>query len=173
VRDIEYSFMKRFSKLRDLGINPSFQMVLCGLDPDGKASIYLFDNRGLAEPVHDNPGYAIIGSGFVTGGILLLRLLGYTMERDLGILTTFIVDTVSEVDTAVGPFVGESYLLRIEEKEGRKEIVLGPLKDEALLEFKEKSAKRKELIRKLWQLFDEVGEEKVEEALNSLLNEGT
>jgi len=167
-RELEYRFVRRFNELRGQGIEPSFQMVLCGLDLEGKASMYLYDSRGLAEPVHDNPGYAIIGSGFVTGGILLLNLLGYAPDIDLGLLSTFIVDTVSEVDSAVGPFIGESYLMRIETKEGRKEIALGPLKDTALIEYKQKTTKRKELIRKLWRLCDEVGEEEIEKAMMQL-----
>ncbi|HDI74698.1 MAG TPA: hypothetical protein ENF55_01940 [Thermoprotei archaeon] len=63
-------------------------------------SLYLFDNRGLAEPVHDNPGFAVIGNGFFTSGNLLLKLLGYNPGTsgniDLGILTAFIIDLVSE-----------------------------------------------------------------------------
>jgi len=166
VREIEHVFMERLNHLRSFGVEPEIQMILCGLDLSGKASIYLLDNRGLAEPRHENPGYAIIGSGFVTGGILLLRLLGYTMELDLGILTTFILDNVSEVDIAVGPFVGESYLMRLDEK--KENIVLGPMKKEAIAEYKEKSAKRKEMLRKLWRLCDSIGEEEVEEILDKI-----
>ena len=169
VRSIEKRFVQRLSELRGYRLEPDFQMILCGLDLHGKAWIYLFNNAGLAEPVHGNPGYAIIGSGFITGGILLLRLLGLTPGLDLGLLTTFILDTVSEVDTAVGPFVGESYLMRIGEKEGKRELNMGPLTAEALVDFKKRSAKRKELIGRLWRLCDEVGEEKMEDALNSLL----
>ncbi|MEM4407191.1 MAG: hypothetical protein QXI19_00450 [Candidatus Caldarchaeum sp.] len=172
VREMEYRFARRFSELRNMGLDPGFQMVLCGLDPtiepSGRASIYTFDSKGLAEPVHDNPGYAVIGSGFVTGGILLLRMLGYTMELDLGLLSTFIVDAVSEVDTAVGPFLGESYLMRVEENGEGIQLALGPLKEEALIQYKERSAKRKDLIKKLWRLCDEMGEEEVEKALNRL-----
>nr|MDO8099139.1 hypothetical protein [Candidatus Njordarchaeota archaeon] len=169
VREVESRFVKRSSELRNLGVTPGFQLILCGLDAKGKASIYLFDERGLADPRHDSPGYAIIGSGFVTGGTLLLRLLGYKLELDLGILTAFILDRVSDVDSTVGPFVGESYLMRIsEEKEGRKEIHLGPLTDEALIEYKDKSNRRKELIQQFWQLCDDVREEKVWGALKSL-----
>jgi hypothetical protein len=74
VGHVESSFIQRFRELREHGVEPSFNMVLASVDPSGKASIYLFDDRGLAEPVHDNPGFAVIGTGFVTGGNLLLRL---------------------------------------------------------------------------------------------------
>jgi len=162
VRRMEYVFMHRFHELRNRGIDPSFQLILGSVDLDGKASLYQFDNRGLAEPVHDDPGYAIIGSGMITGGILLLRLLGYRPDIDLGMLTAFILDMVSEVDPSVGPFVGESYLMRVERKDNEKYIALGPLKPEALREYKEKISKRRELIRELWRLCDEVGEEEIE-----------
>jgi hypothetical protein len=48
--------------------------------------------------------------------------------------TAFIIDVVSEVDPSVGPFVGESYYMRVEE--GR--VALGPLKEEALKEYKDR-----------------------------------
>jgi len=170
IRDIEYSFMKRFSEIRSYGLKPSFQMVIGSVDLNGKASLYLFDDNGLAEPVHDNPGYAIIGSGFITGALLLLRLLGYSMDLDLGMLSTFIIDLVSEVDTSVGPFIGESYLMRIEIKNGKKTLALGPLKLEALREYKNKVVKRKEIIKEIWKIFDEIGEEEIEKMINDLKN---
>ncbi|RJS88533.1 hypothetical protein CW705_08710 [Candidatus Bathyarchaeota archaeon] len=167
VRKMEDIFMARLRELRRAGLDPSFQLILGSVDLDGKASLYEFDNRGLAEPVHDHPGYAIIGSGLITGGILLLRLLGYRPDIDLGLLTAFILDMVSEVDYSVGPFVGESYLMRIETKGNQRNIALGPLKEEALREYKEKIAKRRELIREFWRLCDEVGEEPIETAFKS------
>ena len=130
--------------------------------------IYLFDERGLAEPVHNNPGFAVIGTGFFTGGNLLLRLLGYEPETsftlDLGALTTFIIDVVSEIDPAVGPFIGECYFMRVEEGE----VKLGPLKEIAIKEYKEKSRQRKELIRRLWRLFDHIGENEVLKVVQEL-----
>ena len=114
---MEEIFMNRLNKLRKMGMNLNFQLILGSVDLDGRASLYEFDERGLAEPMHEDPGYAIIGSGMITGGILLLKLLGYNSEIDLGLLTAFILDTVSEVDYSVGPFVGESYLMRL--KRGR------------------------------------------------------
>jgi len=170
VRAVEARFMRRFSQLRGQGIEVDFQMILASVDPHGKASIYLFDPRGLAEPMHDDPGFAVIGKGFFTGGNLLLKLLGYSPSEsasmDLGLLTAFIIDVVSEVDTSVGPFVGESWLMRVDES-GTK-VVLGPLKDEALREFKDKVKKRRNLIRKLWRLC-EIAES--EEAVDKMLEE--
>lgn len=169
VRRMEDVFMHRFQDLRSRGLDPSFQLILGSVDLDGRASLYQFDSRGLAEPVHEDPGYAIIGSGLVTGGTLLLRLLGYRPDIDLGMLTAFILDMVSEVDPSVGPFVGESYLMRVEAKDYEKYIALGPLKPEAIREYKDKISKRRGLIRELWRLCDEVGEDEVEKKLKTAL----
>lgn len=118
-------------------------------------------HRGLAEPVHDNPGFAVIGTGFFTGGNLLLRLLGYTSGEsyifDIGALSILIIDVVSEIDPAVGPFIGESYYMRVE----NGKVVLGPLKEEAIKEYKEKAQQRKEILRRLWRLLDLVGEQEI------------
>jgi hypothetical protein len=171
VREMEDVFMARFSRLRSEGLDPSSQLILGSLDLDGKASLYQFDSRGLAEPVHDDPGYAIIGSGMITGGVLLLRMFGQQRDIDLGLLTAFILDMVSEVDSSVGPFVGESYLMRLERVGKEKSIALGPLKNEALREYKEKIVKRRGLLQKVWRLCDIVGEEKVLESLDKLEGE--
>ena len=171
VKRIESAFIGRFRELRDQGLDLSFSMVLASVDHNGKASMYLFDERGLAQPVHDNPGFAVIGTGFFTGGNLLLRLLGYEPEEsymlDIGALSTFIIDVVSEIDPAVGPFVGESYYMRAEEER----VLLGPLKEEAIKEYKEKEKQRKEIIRRIWRMLDMVGEQKILEKIEELEGE--
>ncbi len=166
---IESALIGRLRELRDQGLSFSFGMVLASVDPSGRASIYLFDERGLAEPVHENPGFAVIGTGFFTGGNLLLRLLGYGPEEwlDMGALSTFVIDVVSEIDPAVGPFLGESYLMSVE----NGKVVLGPLKEEAVKEYKEKVRKRKELMRRVWRLFDIAGEQRVLEKVEELERE--
>lgn len=171
VSEIERQLVRRFSELRSYGVDPSFQMILGSLDLEGKGSLYLFDSRGLCEPVHDNPGYAIIGSGMVTGGILLLRLIGFDPTLELGLLSAFIVDSVSEVDSSVGPFIGDSFLMRLATKDNKKKLALGPLKDESLIEYKNKIKSRKEIIRRLWKSCDELGEEKIIELLGSIKQE--
>jgi len=171
IKQIEKAFIRRFRELREQGLDLSFSMVLASVDRNGKASIYLFDSRGLAEPVHENPGFAVIGTGFFTGGNLLLRLLGYEPEKsymlELGALSTFIIDVVSEVDPAVGSFIGESWYMRVEERG----VALGPLKEEAIKEYKEKVNQRKELIRRIWKALDLLGEKKILEKIEELEEE--
>lgn len=168
VRRIESVLISRFRELREHGLDLSFSMVLASVDQNGKASIYLFDERGLAEPVHDNPGFAIIGTGFFTGGNLLLRLLGYDPEEsymlDVGALSAFIIDVVSEIDPAVGPFLGESYYMRA----GEERVLLGPLTEEAVKRYKDSIRLRKELIRRIWRMFDTIGEKKILEKIEEL-----
>jgi 20S proteasome alpha/beta subunit len=169
VRQIEERLVARFSQLRGYGIQPQFEMILGSLDLQGVASLYRFDPSGLAEPVHDTPGYAIIGSGMVTGGILLLRMLGYEQDLELGRVSAFIIDSVSEVDTAVGPFIGESYLMRMTPGGGKtKRVALGPLTPQALTDYKDQIAARRSLIRKLWRLCDQHDEQKVQAALDAI-----
>ena len=68
-----------------------------------------------------------------------------------------------KVDPGVGPFVGESWLMRVEEGK----VFLGNLKTEALREYKERSWRR-ELLKRLWRLLDAIGEERVEGSLREL-----
>jgi hypothetical protein len=168
VYQVESALIKRFRELREQGLKPDFSMILASISPQDRASMYVFDSNGLAEPVHDNPGFALIGTGFVTGGNLLLRLLGYSAEEsytlDLGVLSAFIIDVVSEVDPAVGPFVGESYFMRVENGEVR----LGPLKIEALKEYKQKIPIRRDILQKIWRLLDIVGEEEIIKIIEEL-----
>ena len=171
VERIEGYLIHRFKEIREMGLNVNFSMVLGSVDEGGKASLYLFDSRGLAEPVHDNPGFAVIGSGFFTGGNLLLKLLGYdparSGEMDLGMLTAFIIDSVSEVDSTVGPFLRESWLMRAE----KGKVFLGELKEQAYKEYKERVRKRKELIKEFWRACDLVGEEKIGGMLEEITKE--
>jgi hypothetical protein len=168
VGEIEDRLVKRLSQLRSYGIQPSFQMVVGSVDLDGSASIYRFDDSGLSEPVHDSPGYAIIGSGMVTGGILLLRMLGYDQDLELGLVSAFIVDLVSEVDTSVGSFLGESYFMRVQVENGKRKIALGPLIGEALSTYKKQIGARRELVKRLWRACDQYGEDKVSEIFEQM-----
>ncbi|HDD25985.1 MAG TPA: hypothetical protein ENF75_02725, partial [Acidilobales archaeon] len=167
VSSIESRFVSRYRNLRDVGIEPNVRLLLASVSQEGKPLLYVFDERGLAEPVHDNPGYALLGKGVITGGLLLLRLLDYrpgeAWEWDLGLLSAFIIDMVSEIDPTVSPFLGESYYIRYDEES--KRVILGPLKEEAYKEFKERIRRRKNLFKLLWDTLERVGEEKVESKL--------
>ncbi len=184
VEEAESKLIAKYRRLREAGLDPSCDLLLASVTQEGEPRLYVFDSRGVAEPRHDNPGYAILGSGTVTGGQLLLRLLSPSLpswwrgervdipglepgrvEWDLGMLSAFLIDLVSEVDPAVSPFLGESYFIRMEG--GR--VVLGTLTEEAYREYKERMAKRKALFKLLWHVAEEVGEDEVLQALTNLL----
>jgi len=147
------------------------RLLLASVTQDGEPRLYVFDERGIAEPVHDNPGYALLGKGVITGGLLLLRLLDYRSENarkwNLGLLSAFIIDTVSEIDPTVSPFLGESYFIRYSRK--NKRVVLGPLKEEAYKEYKKHVRKRKSLFKLLWNAAERNGEDIVEKKLKELI----
>jgi len=50
-------------------------------------------------------------------------------------------------------------------------VLLGPLKEEAIKEYKEKAKKRKEIIRRIWRMLDMAGEQKVLEKIEELEGE--
>ena len=171
VGDIESRLIARYRELRGVGIEPNVSLLLASVTQSGEPRLYVFDDRGLAEPVHDNPGYALLGKGVITGGLLLLRLLDYrpgeAWEWDLGVLSAFIIDMVSEIDPTVSPFLGESYFIRYDEES--KKVVLGPLKEEAYKEYKEHIRKRKNLFKQLWSAAEKLGEDAIEEKLKELV----
>ncbi|MBS7611993.1 hypothetical protein KEJ27_07325 [Candidatus Bathyarchaeota archaeon] len=47
VKQVESAFISRFRELHDQRLDLSFSIVLTSVDQSGKASIYLFDERGL------------------------------------------------------------------------------------------------------------------------------
>ncbi len=173
VSDIESRLIVRYRELREVGIEPNVSLLLASVTQDGKPRLYVFDDRGLAEPMHDNPGYALLGKGVITGGLLLLRLLDYrpgkAWEWDLGLLSAFIIDMVSEIDPSVSPFLGESYFIRYDDE--NKRVVLGSLKEKAYKEYKEHVRKRKSLFKLLWNAAEKLGEDLVEQKLEELMKE--
>ncbi len=161
ISEIEKRLMSRYRDIRILGLETDTVLLLASVTRRGEPRLYVFDDRGIAEPKHDSPGYALLGRGAVTGGLLLLRLLNYTRKKnwDLGMLSSFIIDVVSEIDPSVSPFLGESLFIRYDPEE--KRVILGPLKKEAFKEYKEKIKSRKEAFRLLWEAMEYSSEENI------------
>lgn len=65
----------------------------------------------------------------------------------------------------MGPFLGESWLMRVE----GDRVVLGPLKPEFFKEYKDRVSKRRELLKLLWELCEVRGEDEIMRVLRSLL----
>jgi hypothetical protein len=172
VEEIENYLINRYSQLEKVGIKPETNMLLATVTQEGNPKLYRFDDRGLCEPLHDNPGYALIGSGTLTGGLLLLKLFDYDPIKfvgDRGLFSSFLIDCVSEVDTSVSPFTGDSFYIRWDEN--KKKVVMGPLSPEWIKEFKEKSALRKRLIPLFWFILDKLGEEKIIDSWKELVKQ--
>lgn len=171
VAALEARLMARYADLRNNGVSVDTELLLASVTSDGKPRLYVFDSQGIANPLHRVPGYALLGSGSVTGGHLLLRLLGYSpgYQGDLGLLSAFILDAVSEVDPSVSPFLGDSLMIRFDEKE--QKVKMGPLTAKALKGYKASVSKRREMLIKLWQLAELAGEDAASKQLEALLKQ--
>jgi len=163
VERVEDELMAKTAEWRENELEVSLGMILCGVDPDGRASIYIFDESGLTRPVHDTPGFACIGSGFVTGGNMMLQQFwNPNLSVDQAqILAAYAIQTVSKVDTAVGPFEGSSYYFRIQDNKP----VMGELGTKGLKEYLERVSQREEILEYSWNLCNRLGEDKVSKKL--------
>jgi 20S proteasome alpha/beta subunit len=167
VGDIENKLITKLAEWKKNGLEISLSMILCGLDSTGRASIYVFDESGLCRPFNDTPGFACIGSGFVTGGNMILQQFwrpGLPVDW-AQILAAYTIQTVSKVDTNVGPFEGASWYFRIQE--GKP--VMGELKIESLKEYLERVRHREEMLKYVWYTCDQVGENKILKLLKKKL----
>ena len=117
VSEIEIALIDKIQFYKSRCLNLDFAFLLGSVSPDGIASLYFLDERGLAQPVQSDPGFACIGSGFFLGGNLLLQqFYSENMELDNAVdLTTYVINQVSMVDSSVGPFEGESWYFRLQD----------------------------------------------------------
>jgi hypothetical protein len=159
----ESNLVTKFAEWKRSGLDISLNMILCGVDPAGISSIYIFDETGLARPVHDSPGFACIGSGFVTGGNMILQQFwkAHLPVDSAQSLAAYAIQSVSKVDTNVGPFEGASWYFRLEK--GRP--VMGELKGVGLADYLDRVRKREDALRQTWEICDELGEAEVLERL--------
>jgi len=159
VERIETKLVGKLAEWRKEDLDINLSMILCGIDPYGKASIYVFDNLGLSRPVQDTPGFACIGIGFVTGGNMILQQF---WRPDLPVdyaqmLAAYTIEMVSKVDTNVGPFEGASYYFRIQD--GKP--IAGELKVEHLRKYLERVRQREEVLKLAWDFCDQLEETNV------------
>lgn len=153
VPEIESSLVRKISFYKDRELKVNFDFLLGSVDLGGKASLYIFDNRGIAQPVHDDPGFACIGSGFYLGGNLLLQQF-YSPHLDLdeaSNLATYVINQVSKVDAGVGPFEGDSFYFRARKNE---RPFLGKLTPRGFREMKREYEWRQKLLRYVWEQSD-------------------
>jgi 20S proteasome alpha/beta subunit len=163
----EIEIIKKYGMFRNLGLDIAANIVVATVARDGKAGLYLIDSRGLMTAMHDNPGYVCIGSGFVTGGNLLLnQLYNPNLDATTGAtLSAFIINQVSKVDPAVGSFEGENWYFRME----GDRPVFGKLKQDAFKRYKADVEGREQLFRTVWEFCDTIGSEKALKVIQNAL----
>jgi hypothetical protein len=132
------------------------EMVLGSVDLNGRVSLYQFPPGSDFTPelVHDDPGYAILGSGKIPGGAhALYDLLGYTLKNswkfEADVLAAFLINRVTEVQENVGGDV-DGYIMSARKLE----------RLENTAEYNEQSRLRTDVIRLVWKLCDDSGDEK-------------
>jgi hypothetical protein len=165
--DIQRRLPARYRELRSLGYEPEASLIVAAVDGDGNPYIFRYSGGILDDRTED--GYAMVGIGRDTGGVLLLSLLGYGPEAtwDMGLLALLLI---AAVNPYVSPLAAEADGLYIRWQDGK--VVMGPLEPEAFQEYKQRAKKRIQLIRALWQLAETCGEEAVEKALEALKSAG-
>jgi len=149
VQEIEKMLISKISEYKEMEVDVGFDLLLASVSADGLSSLYLFDSRGIAQPVHDSPRFACIGSGFVLGGNLLLQQF-YSPDLDLdeaSKLATYVINEVSTVDSFVGPFEGESCYFRLE----KGKPVAGSITVRSLREVRSEYKWTKKLMKYVWE----------------------
>lgn len=149
ISEIETSLIEKISFYRERKLRIDFDFIVGSLDSTGKASLFVFDKRGMAHPVHDDPGFACIGSGFYLGGNLLLQQF-YSRPidwLDAANLAAYVINQVSRVDAGVGPFEGDSFYFRLSPE---KELSLGDMTRLGFQRRKREYDWRRKLLKYVW-----------------------
>lgn len=167
VYEIEDSLITMISSYRNRKLKVSFDFLLASVDSEGKASLYVFDDRGIAQPVHDDPGFASIGSGFYLGGNLLLQQFysPYLSLDKAANLATYVINQVSRVDSGVGSFEGDSFYFRVY---GKGRPFIGLLSRRGFQMMVREYERRRKLLKYVWLQGDSFGDKE----LRKIIKEG-
>ncbi len=171
VSQIEERILERYRDLKNLGVNPNAQLSLALVTQDGSPKLYYFNEKGLASPKHQNPGYIVLGSpASVAIAEALIRAVGYSPLESTGLnvgaLSAFMISLASEVDSNVSPYIGDSIYIRYDPREN--DVVVGSIKDQALIKMMERLERRREAMKLLWRAMDILGDEREERVLRLL-----
>jgi hypothetical protein len=160
MNQVQYEFWKKLQAFREkAGLTPRFQLLICSVDISGVASMYLFDETGTYNPVHKTPGFACLGRGVDTGGLMIVKqFMPKKLTRTSALmLSAYAINMVSELDTSVGKFTGSSYHFGL--KDGKP--VISSFIQDKLDEPIERVVTRVSAMKKTWQLCDLFGESEV------------
>jgi hypothetical protein len=171
VSQIEERILERYKDLKNLGITPNAQLSLALVTQDGSPKLYYFNEKGLASPRHQNPGYIVLGSPTsVAIAEAFIRAVGYSplesIGLNVGLLSAFMISLASEVDPGVSPYIGDSIYMRYDP--GENDVVVGSIKDQVLIKMMERLERRREAIKLLWRAMDILGDEREERVLRLL-----
>ncbi|MEL9990579.1 MAG: hypothetical protein QXP98_00470 [Thermoproteus sp.] len=169
VNRLQRDFVNFYSYLRARGIGTDVLHILATVSLEGKPYLYLIRPDGVFEPRHSSPGYAVIGIAEQSAQVLL-KMLGWTPEAEWGaeMLAAFVIDTIAEVVPTVSPLASFQDTMYIWH-DGRK-VVMGPLREDVFKTVKGKAARRRALIKMMWDLLERgVEEDEVEDVLKSLM----
>jgi hypothetical protein len=168
VSQIEERILERYRDLKSLGVTPDTQVSMALLTQDGSPKLYHFNEKGLASPRHDAPGYVLLGPlSSVSIAEAFLRAVGYSPHEsaglNVGLLSAFLVSLASEVDSEVFPYIGDSIYMRYDPEE--TDVVIGSIKDQVYIKMRERIERRRESLKLLWRAMDILGDEKEERVI--------
>jgi len=163
---VERRLVNLYSFLKWRGVDAFAEHIVATVSREGEPHLYLC--RGVCQPMHHSPGFAVLGIA-EQSALVLLRLLGWGPEASWSpeLLAAFVIDTVAEVVPTVSPLMSFRDTLYIRMQEGK--VVMGPLREEAFEEAKRRALARRRLFKELWALLESgVEEEEVLKALERL-----
>jgi 20S proteasome alpha/beta subunit len=150
---VEQIVVNKLNYYRNSGLNVDISVIVEGVDSSGKASMWELDSRGVVQKIDDPPSFRCIGSGFILGGNLLVQqFLDPALMENINrgtLFVAYIIDQVSNVDPAVGPFDGEMLLI---DKNG-----IHPWDKRQLPNLQAETKSRQILLRKMFMSFDVAG----------------
>ena len=149
VSNYAYQVMKYFADRKDneLSSNLFFSLIIAASDEGGDILLYRIDPFGIPERCDNNPGYALIGSGAASGGILALSEY-FPSDSVPNIdeateLAAYIISLVSSVDSTVGAYPDIRILSR-----GKT----GTLSLEQYKKLQQTIFSRRDLFQTVWEL---------------------
>lgn len=167
---IQRALALRYRELRANGVEINVGLMLGLVTCEGRPHLYVFSEDGIYEARHESPGYAMLGAGRDVGGALLLNILGYSREKaelwDLETLTAFVLEVLALTTPYVSPFPESLEAYRIEWDNNLRGPRITRVSAQVYAEAKGRAATRLSLLRRVWELTERFGEDKV---LNALL----
>lgn len=170
--DVQSRITDMLSQLRSKYVPYDLSLMIATVTMEGPR-LYVVDGRGIIEPVHEDPGYAVLGIGRESAQ-LLLRLLGFnkrdSVNWDLGLLGMFIVNMVSKVNPYVSPVEEPGDVMYI--RRDGDSVSIGMLSPSEFMRMSRRVEDRAALLSLVWRALEHLGdggEKKVAKYLRRLV----